>query len=250
MTRLHNEKPVFFAVLWIVIYVVGLSLADSASEALGTAKSVTLVLALVLSLILYAWIRRNGLSEFYGLCPSAVPASRLLWYLPLVVLASVNLWFGAVMNLSVLETVLYMCSMLCVGFLEEVFFRGLLFKAMLPGGTRSAIIVSSVTFGIGHLVNLFNGSGADLFASLLQVIYAVAAGFLFTILCYKTGSLRACIVTHGVLNALSVFANEAAQTPGRDIFSTAALTVTALAYAVYILRAAKSWTCKSSENRP
>lgn len=236
MTRLHREKPILFAVLWIVIYVVGLSLADSASEALGTAKSVTLVLALVLSLILYAWIRRNGLSEFYGLCPSAVPASRLLWYLPLAVLASVNLWFGAAMNLSVLETVLYMGSMLCVGFLEEVIFRGLLFKAMLPDGVKSAIIVSSVTFGIGHLVNLFNGSGADLFASALQVVYAVAAGFLFTILFYKTGSLRACIVTHGVLNALSVFANEAAQTPGRDIFSAAALTVIALAYAVYILR--------------
>lgn len=35
MTRLHKEKPVLFAVLWIVIYVVGLSLADSASAALS-----------------------------------------------------------------------------------------------------------------------------------------------------------------------------------------------------------------------
>jgi len=96
--------------------------------------------------------------------------------------------------------------------------------------------VSSLTFGIGHLVNLINGSGADLLASLLQVVYAVAAGFLFTILFYRTGSLRACIITHGVLNALSVFANEAAQTTQMEVFSAAALTVISLAYAVYIIK--------------
>jgi len=236
MNRLHKEKPVLFAVLWIIVYVIGLSLADSASAALGTEKAVTLPVAAVLSLVLYIWISRQNLSGFYGLCPSSVPARRLLWYLPLVLLASVNLWLGVVLNLSAAETVLYMLSMLCVGFLEEVIFRGLLFKAMLPGGVKSAIIVSSLTFGIGHLVNLVNGSGADLFSSLLQVVYAVAAGFLFTMLFYKTGSLRACIITHGVLNALSVFANEAAQTPQMEVLSAAALTVIALAYAVYIIK--------------
>lgn len=236
MNKLHKEKPVLFAVAWIIIYVVGLSLADNASAAIGMEKSVTLVVCLVLSAVLLGWIRQNNLSGFYGLCPSSVPAGRLLWYLPLVVLASVNLWLGAALNLSVPETVLYILSMLCVGFLEEVIFRGLLFKAMLPGGVKSAIIVSSLTFGIGHLVNLVNGSGADLLASLLQVVYAVAAGFLFTILFYRTGSLRACIITHGVLNALSVFANEAAQTTQMEVFSAAALTVISLAYAVYIIK--------------
>ncbi len=236
MNRLHKEKPVLFAVLWIIIYVISLSLADGASASLGVEKSVTLPVAAVLSAVLYLWIARQNLSAFYGLCPSAVPARRLLWYLPLALLASVNLWFGVAMNLSAPETVLYMLSMLCVGFLEEVIFRGLLFKAMLSDGTKSAIIVSSLTFGIGHLVNLINGSGADLFSSLLQVVYAVAAGFLFTILFYRTGSLLACIMTHGILNALSVFANESAQTPQLEILSAAALTVIALAYASYILQ--------------
>ena len=235
MNKLYKEKPVLFAVLWIVLYVVGLSAADSASASLGMEKAVTLPVAAVLSLVLYRWISRQNLKSYYGLCPSSVPAGRLLWYLPLVLLASVNLWFGVVLNLSILETVLYILSMFCVGFLEEVIFRGLLFKAMLPGGVKSAIIVSSLTFGIGHLVNLVNGSGADMMGSLLQVVYAVAAGFLFTILFYRTGSLLACIITHSVLNALSVFANEAAQTPQMEVLSAAALTVIALVYAVYVL---------------
>ncbi len=250
MNRLHKENPILFAVLWIIIYVVGLSLADNASASLGIEKAVTLPLALVLSLVLYSWISRQNLKEYCGLCPSAVPESRLLWYFPLGALASVNLWFGVNMNLSVPETVLYVASMFCVGFLEEVIFRGLLFKAMVPLGLKTAVAVSSLTFGMGHLVNLINGSGADLFASLLQVVYAFAAGFLFTILFLRTGSIRACILTHGVLNALSAFANEAVRTTGRDIFSAAALTLIALGYAAYILKVTESRTCKTAENRP
>ena len=246
MNRLHKKNPILFAVLWIVIYVVGLSMADNASSTLGIEKSVTLPLALVLSLVLYSWIARQNLKEYYGLCPSAVPSGRLLWYFPLGMLASVNLWFGVTMNLSVTETVLYVASMFCVGVREEVIFRGLLFKAMVPLGLKTAVAVSSLTFGMGHLVNLINGSGADLFASLMQVVYAFAAGFLFTILFLRTGSLWACILTHGVFNALSAFANEAARTTGRDIFSAVALTVIALGYAVYIIRYIPDFEKKTS----
>lgn len=33
--------------------------------------------------------------------------------------------------------------------------------------------MSSVTFGMGHIVNLFNGSGAKLVSNLCQVKYAI-----------------------------------------------------------------------------
>ena len=56
-----------------------------------------------------------------------------------------------------------MC-MLCVGFWEEVIFRGLLFQAIAKDNIKSAVIISCVTFGIGHIINLFNGSGMDLSA--------------------------------------------------------------------------------------
>lgn len=140
------------------------------------------------------------------------------------------------MNLSVLETVLYIISMLMVGFLEEIIFRGFLFVEMCKDNVKTAMIVSSVTFGIGHIVNLVNGSGADLLSNILQVIYAIAAGFLFTILFYRTKSLWACIITHSVLNALSVFANESAMTPTKEIVSAGVLTIISAAYAIYILK--------------
>ena len=97
-----------------------------------------------------------------------------------------------------------------------------------------------VTFGIGHIINLINGSGADLMSNLLQVGYAIAVGFLFVLLFYKTKSLLACIFTHSGVNALSVFANETGMTPELEIISAAILALVAIAYAVYIHFAVKN----------
>ena len=124
--------------------------------------------------------------------------------------------------------------MLCVGFLEEMIFRGFLFNAMAKDGVKSAIIVSSVTFGIGHIVNLVNGSGAELLPNLLQVIYAVSIGFAFAMIYYKTKSLVPCILTHGIFNSLSVFANEAVMTPQKQIISGVLIAIIAGGYALYI----------------
>ena len=135
---------------------------------------------------------------------------------------------------AILWIVVYVIAMFFVGLLEEIIFRGLLFKSMAKDNLKTAVIVSSVTFGIGHIVNLFNGSGADLLGSGLQVIYAVAAGFMFTAIFYKTKSLWACIIAHGCLNALSAFSNEAVQTPLMEAGSAAVLTVVAAAYGWYI----------------
>lgn len=234
MNRLYQKNELLFAILWIIVYVIGFSAGDHFSAHFGIEKLVTVLVGAVLTAILLLWLYRNGLARDYGLCPSKVPAGKLLYYLPLVLLASVNLWFGVTMNLSLLETGCYIIAMFFVGLLEEVIFRGLLFKAVAKDNLKTATIVSSVTFGIGHIVNLFNGSGADLLGSGLQVVYAIAAGFMFTVLFYKTKSLLACIITHGCLNALSVFANKAAMTPLMEVGSAAVLTVVAAAYGWYI----------------
>jgi membrane protease YdiL (CAAX protease family) len=95
--------------------------------------------------------------------------------------------------------------MLFVGFLEEMIFRGLLFRGMAKNGVKSAIIVSSVTFGIGHIVNLFNGSGRDPASSVIQIIFAVLVGFALVLIFYYGKSLVPCIIFHSANNALKVF---------------------------------------------
>ena len=236
MNRLYKKNELLFAIVWIAIYVLGLSAADNLSKMLGMEKIITVIVSILMSAILFVWIKNNGLFYKYGLCGSRIPASKMLYYIPMILMISVNLWYGISMNLSVAETLFYIISMLAVGFLEEIIFRGLLFQAMCKDGVKTAVIVSSITFGIGHIVNLINGSGAELLSNILQVGYAIAAGFLFTVIFYKTKSLLVCIGTHSILNALSVFGNETAMTAGKEIISAAALAGISILYTIYILK--------------
>ena len=158
------------------------------------------------------------------------------YYIPLIILASVNLWYGVAMNFGAFETILYVVSMLMVGFLEEIIFRGFLFKAMCKDSVKWAIVVSGVTFGMGHIVNLINGSGADLLSNLLQVAYAMAGGVLFAIIFYKTKSLWPCIVTHGILNALSAFADQGNVTVTTEAVTAAVLCAVSLGYGAYVIK--------------
>ena len=242
MKKLYAKSEIWFAVAWIIAYVVLASAGDNISADLGIEKIVTLPILIAMSAILYFFVRKNGLTEKYGFCKPQLPAAKMLYYIPLLVLLTANLWYGAAMNLSPLETVLYVLSMFCVGFLEEMIFRGLLFQAMVKNGVRSAIIVSSVTFGIGHIVNLFNGSGAELLPNLLQVVYAIAIGFAFVMIYCKTKSLMPCILTHSIFNGLSTFANEAAMTPQRELISGTFLAVIGGGYALYLALAVKEDT--------
>ena len=244
LKKLYKKSQIVFAAAWIIAYVVLASTGDNISEDLGISKIVTLPILIALSAVLYFFVRKNGLAEKYGLCRSQLPAAKMLFYIPLLVLLTANLWYGVRMNQPPLETVLYILSMFCVGFLEEVIFRGLLFQAMAKDGVKSAIIVSSITFGIGHIVNLINGSGAELLPNLLQVMYAVAIGFAFVMIYCKTRSLVMCIIIHSVFNGLSAFANEAVMTPQRQILSGVLLAVIAGGYALYLALAVKEENAK------
>ncbi len=234
MKKLYEKSKLAFSIVWIVAYCVLMSVGDGLSDEIGITKAVTLPVALLLSAVLFAFIKRNRLTKEYGLCRSEMSASKMLFYTPLALMMGANLIHGVRLNLSVTETALYILTMFCVGFLEEVIFRGLLFKAMAENGIKSAIIVSSITFGMGHIINLFNGSGAGLLPNILQVTYAAAAGFMFVMIFYKTRSLIPCITAHGIFNALSVFANEEALTVTRQIASCLFLLIISGGYGAYI----------------
>ena len=238
MKKLYEKYEVLFAVLWIVAYVVGSSVADQVSEGLGLAKSVTLALHLALSAALLGWIKANGLGEKYGFRKPFYPASRFLFYLPLAVVASMGLWNGVGMARGPVVAVLTALSMLCVGFLEEVIFRGLLFRAMAKDNLRSAIAVSSLTFGLGHIVNVVNGSGRSLPRTLVQIAFAVMVGFALVQLFYRGGSIWPCVIFHSLNNALNAFGVEGTLSPAVEIAVNLALTLVLMGgYALYLQKA-------------
>lgn len=234
MKKIYAKNETNFAILWIILYCVLFSVGDNLSDAFGIEKIATFPIALLLSIILLLFVKKNGLSEKYGLCKPKVPASKMLFYIPIMIIITMNLWYGVALSLSPLETVLYILTMFCVGFLEEMIFRGFLFKSMLKDNPTPAIIISSVTFGIGHIVNLFNGSGAELLPNILQVIYAMGFGFMCVMIFHKSGSIIPCIVVHSLFNAMSAFVDVGDLTMEKRIISCAILTVLSGSYALYI----------------
>lgn len=242
LKKLYEKSQIWFAVAWIVAYCVLLSVADALSALVGVEKSVTLAIGAILSIILLVFLKKEGLFSKCGLCPPKVSSKSMLYYVPIIVMLTANLWYGVTFNYGVGETVLYIMSMLCVGFLEEAIFRGLLFEAMRKDSVKAATIVSSVTFGIGHIINLINGSGAELLPNLLQVVYATAAGFMFVMMYYKSKSLFVCIAAHGIFNALSVFANEADAALDMRILTSVLLAVITGSYALYLALSMKGKT--------
>ena len=98
MKKIYEKSELRFAIIWIVIYCVLQSVANSINEVIGIEFSASAVLCVIQAVIIFSFIRRNNLSERYGLCKSSVPARKLLYYVPLIVLATANLWNGVAVN--------------------------------------------------------------------------------------------------------------------------------------------------------
>lgn len=233
MSRLYEKSELNFALIWIGIYCLSNSMGNLASVSVGYEYCVTLFINLFLCAGILLWIRSKGLAEKYGLCPGKASAAYFLWYIPLGIFVSHNLWGGADFRHPVGEILFCGLNMLCVGFLEEVIFRGFLFRALETDNQKTAICVSSLTFGIGHILNLFNGSGMGLGENICQIVGAVICGFLFAVIFLRGGSLIPCIFAHGWNNAISMFAREE-QSDTVSLLLFGVCMVIMAAYALYL----------------
>lgn len=237
MKKLYEKNELAFAIACIIAYCVLQSLANPLNEKIGIEFSVSALFCLLQAVILFAFIKKNNLLRQYGICKSLVPAKSFLYYVPLIILATGNLWNGVDVNYTLPGTVCRIVGMLCVGFIEELIFRGFLFKAIAKNNIKSAIIISSVTFGIGHLINLFNGSGMDLVNNMCQICFAIAIGFLLVTLFYRSGSLLPCIFTHSAINTLNTFTNKAGFTVEKQIIHGLIMIGLTVAYTFIITKA-------------
>ncbi len=236
MKKLLEKNELLFALAWIGFYCAVESLAYPLSRIIGVESAAAAIINIALTAVILLWLRKQRLFSYYGLCAPKVPARGMLWYLPLIVVSTSNLWRGAVVSMQMLECLCYMVSMLCVGFLEEIIFRGFLFQAIRRDSERQAVLITSLTFGLGHILNLVNGSGAATFETVCQIFFAVVMGLMFAAVLSRGGSLWPCICAHSAIDVLSAFANEAGLTPQLRLMVGAVEMLIALPYAIYLLK--------------
>ncbi len=199
MKKIFEKHETLFCILLIALYVI---INSYCVQNFGTKDYRSVIINTIISVFLIILMISLKRTKYYGLTKVNNP-KKYLYFIPLLLIASVNLWNGININNSKNEIIFHILTMINVGFIEEIIFRGFLFKMMAKENVKRAILVSALTFGIGHIVNLLNG--ASIIPTLLQICYAVSLGYLFVLIFYKSKSLMPCIITHALINSLSIF---------------------------------------------
>lgn len=227
MKKLYEKNELWFALLWIFVYCI---VSIPVRGALGDESIGMTVGLLVIAGGIFAFVKRYHLEEKYGLVKWKGKAGDYLFFIPMLILMTGNLWGGFALSYSGMVQVFAVVSMLLIGFIEEMMFRGFLFRALLKKDPAPvAVTISAVTFGIGHIVNLLAGQ-ANL-ETVIQVLFAVAWGFIFTMVFYKSGSLWVCIIVHGMVDVFSKFA---AHENNMEFVYVGATIVIAVIYCIYL----------------
>ena len=229
MKKLHAKSELTFALLWIGIY----TILMGNLRRLGDDSPILMAALIAVSALMFLCVRITGTMEYYGLTGWAKNSKAMLWFIPLWIISSTNLWLGISPDYPMPGLLFAAVMMAFVGFAEELIFRGFLFRAILKNGSvRTAIILSSVTFGLGHILNLFIGQ--DLIDTLIQILFAIAIGFVFTMVFYKSGSLWPCILAHSLIDVTSVFSS--GESAALNWIAHAGIFILSIVYCLYLVK--------------
>lgn len=220
-----KNKELFYTIIYIIFYVISNSIV---LNNYGQISIQSLLVNTVITITLVSTIISTKKTKYYGLVKVNKP-NKYLYFVPLILLVLINFIGGIKIQNTSKEIILFILTMLEVGFIEEILFRGYLFKILEKDNQKTAIIITSLTFGIGHIVNLLNGT--DFIPTLIQILYSISIGYLFVKILIKTKSLWPCIITHSLLNALSIFSN---QTTIIFYISSILLLFISLSYSFYL----------------
>lgn len=163
--------------------------------------------------ILFVFIIKKGYKGYrFGFNKPKIKLSMYI-LLPVIITVLVNIITSTSMNslihkMPVSEILVAIFSSiigaLMVGFFEEILMRGALFNFFMNAFKHSKFcillssIISSIIFGLMHLVNLSGGS--NLGYTLYQVVYATAMGFVFSMAYIKYQSLLVPIGMHAFID--------------------------------------------------
>lgn len=167
-------------------------------------NSINALVEIVFPLTIIIILKKKKLLSYYGINDlKLLNYKNLLFCIPMILIPLVNLRFGIHINYSWGQLILISISMLGVGFSEEILFRSFLMKAVMNKSTKAAILFPSILFGVIHLTNLFGG--ADIMATILQVIYAVSFSLMCSLFYYKTNNIIPCMICHSITNITNSF---------------------------------------------
>lgn len=233
MNKLMEKKPVLHAVIWIIIYILMMNIGDALSKQTGTSNSITSALLFAFSIVLVIYLKGNNHFETYGIKGiTKKDVRQALLYVPLIMIVFIQCFAGIDDTLSMTEIVTLCLLMIGVGFVEELIFRGFLFQGIYAkSSVNKAILISGITFGIGHIVNLLRGYA--FVETMSQIIVAIAIGIVLALLVALTKNIVPGILFHIVFNISGAITKQ-----GSDLQLYLLVTILSISvlYAIYLSR--------------
>ncbi len=177
-----------------------------------------------------------------------------IYILPCLLVAVNNFPFSPYFNgemillrTSVLEILLFVIRVFLFATLEEIVFRGILFTlilTLLPNNRKGfmlAFVLSSVLFGVSHIVNGFS------FSVLLQIGYSVLTGGLFCFCFIKTKNILLPSFVHGAFNFFGTLFDKQGLGAGVVFDTTTVVLTLVIGVLVGCFVLYKTWTYTDEE---
>ncbi len=231
MNRLLKKNAILHAIAWIGIYIGCVNVFDILSESVGVINLITSIGLTGLSILLVLYLKKqNKLNELGLKHVNKSDYKKMLYFIPLVIL-SISQFTGKLnTSLELSQILIFGLLMINVGFIEEVVFRGLLFKAIKDkSGFVRAILISGITFGLGHIVNLVRGMAVD--NQIEQIILAIVLGILLALIVEITQSLLPGIIFHILFNfssTIMVFESKS------EFYLLISILIISIGYSLYL----------------
>lgn len=202
LKKLYERNAVFHSLVWLGFYLVLNTITDNLAAWMDMDfYLVSAIPNLILGVVCFVYLKRTHIAEDISLLTKPTEkASVMLFYIPLLLLPFLNLIYGMNTALSVSEIAFMLIMYSSVGFMEEVIFRGLMFKALEKKWNHYIVVAFiSFTFAIGHIISMaaVGQSGGD---TILQIVNALVVGLMFMIVILASGNLLICIITHILYN--------------------------------------------------
>lgn len=238
MRKLYESKAVLHSLIWLGAYLALNTVTGNIAGAMGIDfNTVSAIPTFLLALVCFWYLKRTGIAEEIGLTiRPAETASVMLYYIPVLALPCFSLLYGINTSLSGTDIAFLLAMYIGVGFMEEIVFRGLMFKALEKKWNRYVVVAFiSFTFAIGHIVSMVavGQSGWD---TVLQIGNSLVVGFMFMAVILASGNLTICVIAHVLYNFLANISQVGSTRPEMIAFNT---VITVLYFVYLVFRAKK-----------
>ncbi|MEI6727386.1 MAG: DUF998 domain-containing protein [Actinomycetes bacterium] len=229
MEAVLDRRPIAWAAglagLWMAVTITGAVVLRATAPGISRTSQSLIVLGLLATMVAaglaaLGWWRVVGFNA-----RSRWRDLRLLW-LPavLVVLPLV----GGVRAVAPGALAIFVIGYALTGFAEEAFARGILLRVLRSRSVLSAVLVSSLLFGVMHLSNVMFRSSPALVVA--QAIGAACFGVGFAALRLRTGTIWPLLVLH----MLTDLFGQLARLPAIPFF--VAQDIVLIGYGLYLVR--------------